>query len=342
MKKYLALLIIVASLCAVLYPLPASAVAPKPGQCEQLAIPVALTKKSPADQHISGTLCTPTGATQTTQLDVLVHGITYDRSYWDSRFDSGKYSYVDRTLQQGRATFAFDRIGSGQSSRPLGLQVTLASNAYTTHQAIQWLKANRHFSDISLIGHSFGSGVAIEESATYDDVNRVVDTGLLHTVNAPGALKLIVAFTPAALDPAFAGKITDLTYLTTRAGTRNVFYNTATANPALITYDEAHKGVVSDREVTDIVAAVALPPALNKSTRVRVPVLTIMGDQDKLFCDTLVSCASDTELWRFEAPYYSRAASFTARTVPNTGHNLAFHPSTEQSFTVINAWIEAH
>lgn len=117
-------------------PAQALAASTKPGTCKDLDIPVALSPSSPINQHISGTLCLPTAALGTQKIDVLVHGITYDRTYWDSPFSSS-YSYVDRTLQQGRATFALDRIGSGKSSRPLGLQVTLASNAYTVHQVIQ-------------------------------------------------------------------------------------------------------------------------------------------------------------------------------------------------------------
>lgn len=144
------------------------------------------------------------------------------------------------------------------------------------------------------------------------------------------------------LDPAFAGKILDPSYLTTLAGTRGVFYDTATADPAMIAYDDAHKGVVSATEATDIAAAVVLPPALNHSSKVQVPILTVMGGTDKLFCNTLVDCSSDDAVQKFEAPYYPRATSFTARTVPDTGHDLTLHPSAGQSFAIINDWIRSH
>ena len=58
---------------------------------------------------------------------------------------------------------------------------------------------------MNLIGHSLGSVISIQEAGTYNDVSRVVVTGLLH---APGvglgfATTLTSLLYPAALDPQF-------------------------------------------------------------------------------------------------------------------------------------------
>src|SRR5688572_14466912 len=88
--------------------------------CTSVQKPVALGPGQPAIYQISGTLCLPTTwAPGPHQIDVLVHGATYDRSYWDWPQQSPAYSFVMRTLQAGRATFAYDTLGAGQSSRPV-------------------------------------------------------------------------------------------------------------------------------------------------------------------------------------------------------------------------------
>src|SRR5579862_8031427 len=82
---------------------------PAAGHCVATLLRVSLAPGQPAKQKISGTLCSPTKPNRTRAIDVLVHGATYDRSYWDSRFESPQYSYVERTLEAGRATFSYDR-----------------------------------------------------------------------------------------------------------------------------------------------------------------------------------------------------------------------------------------
>lgn len=322
---------------------PANA-APPPSTCEHVNVPVAMAAGQPKDKIIAGTLCQPQSSPNPQTVDVLVPGGTYDSLYWDFPYNSGQYSYVNRTLQAGRATFNMDRIGTGASSKPLSATITFDSDAYTLHQTVQWLKEQQNFSDISVVGHSQGSIVAVQEAGVYQDVNRIVATGFLHSPSINLVLTLGGGLYPAALDSQFAGQGLDPLYLTSIPGKRkDAFYYTS-ADPNVIAYDDAHKNIVSTTAVSGAVAQLLLPPALNKSSQVTAPVLTMVGDHD-ILCGTPIinpDCKDAYSVKAHEQPYFTKSRDYSAAIVPNTGHNLPLHPSADQSFSTINQWIQTH
>jgi pimeloyl-ACP methyl ester carboxylesterase len=313
------------------------------GTCHDVEVPVALAEGGSASSVIAGTLCTPDAPAGEAAVDVLAPGGTYDRIYWDFRYQTPKYSYVERTLAQGRSTFAFDRLGSGRSSTPPSLQVTVDAEAFTMHQVIDWLRQSKGYRDVTLIGHSAGSGASVLEAARYQDVDRVVLTGLLHSVS----LNLVVALGsnpfPAALDPQFSDRGLDPGYITTQPGTRGGAFYFGQPDDGVIAYDEAHKSFMSLTNALATVATIVAPPVLNESRSITVPVLTIVGDHD-IFCGPPVNvdCTSPASVKAHEAPYFTGSSSYSAAVVPNTGHNLPLHPSADQSFDAINGWIHGH
>lgn len=68
--------------------------------------------------NVSTQFCTPnvTNATNPT-VQVLTHGIGFDKTYWDLSFNDFNYSYVDvATDEYNYCTLAYDRLGIGNSS----------------------------------------------------------------------------------------------------------------------------------------------------------------------------------------------------------------------------------
>lgn len=62
--------------------------------------------------RVGATYCDPGQPSSASKgIQVLSHGIGFDRTYWDFP----DYSYVDQALARGYATFAYDRLGSGAS-----------------------------------------------------------------------------------------------------------------------------------------------------------------------------------------------------------------------------------
>ena len=320
---------------------PAGAASSADGSCQAVALPVALTQGGHAGQSLAGTLCQPlTWGPGPHAVDVLSSGATYNRTYWDWPQDPSLYSYVDKTLLAGRATFAYDRLGTGASSHPLSTSLTIPSDAYVLHQIITWLQG-QGYPRIDSIGHSLGSIFAIQEAATYHDVTLLVPTGLLHTPD-PGYANLSTFLYPAVLDPAFAGSGLDLGYLTTIPGTRNVLHSSAT-DPAVISYDEQHKDLVASTEFATAVSTVDALPPLNVSDSITAPVLLVTGEQDALLCVGRVpDCTDPAAVRASELPYYQSAPSLTVDMVPGAGHDLTAEPSADQTFATINQWIGTH
>src|ERR1700757_2382370 len=105
-------------------------------------IPVALAPGKPASYTISGELfATEDELVAGTTIQLLVAGATYTHDYWDfGTVDGRRYSYARDVAARGFPTFAFDEIGSGNSSHPPSDQVTIQSAAFVAHELVQGLR----------------------------------------------------------------------------------------------------------------------------------------------------------------------------------------------------------
>jgi pimeloyl-ACP methyl ester carboxylesterase len=321
---------------AAVTPAPALAAA----KCQQVTVPVALGQGLPVNQAIAGTFCTPSsyGGRQP-RVDVMVHGGTYNRSYWDFPTNYPAYSYLQRTLGARRAGFAYDRLGTGASSRPPSAAVTASAEEFVLHQIVLWLRVQRGFGVVDLVGHSFGSVISVAEAAVYNDVNAVVLTGYLNA-QGPATLKVTDLY-PASLDPRFAAGGYDAGYLTSVPGSRAALFYYATADPAVIADDEASKDVISGAFFSEAMTQLGTPAPGNLSDRVMAPVLLVFGQYDLIYCGLTLACTSSDSVRGYETAYFVSAASLTAYLVPDTGHDVALHPSAPSSFDVINTWLNA-
>jgi pimeloyl-ACP methyl ester carboxylesterase len=317
------------------------------GNCQNIRLPVALKAGAVANLQIAGVYCTPVAwAAGPREVDLMTPGATYNSAYWDWPQDPAFYSYVDKTLQAGRATLDYDRLGTGASSRPPSAGLSIVTEAYVLHQLVTWLRGGQGYGQVNLIGHSLGSVISIQEAGAYQDVSRVVVTGLLHVPNvgAGFATTLGSLLYPAVLDPQFIGLGLDPGYLTTIPSDRAADFYSATADPAVVAYDEAHKDTVPTTDLTSLATTWALPPRLNESDRVTTPVLVVIGQQDAIFCAAppVLGCSQQADLVASEGPYYGSAASLTIDSIAGTGHDIALHPSADQSFGLISQWITTH
>jgi pimeloyl-ACP methyl ester carboxylesterase len=308
------------------------------GSCTEIRLPVAFAADQPKNAVLAGTLCVPVNwAPGPRTIDVLVHGGMYNRQYWDWPIRPETYSYARRTVQAGRATFFYDRYGAGLSTRPPGPQASFPNDVYGLHQVISWLRGT--YPVVNTIGHSLGSVVVIQEAGRFDDSDHVVATGLTHG-HGLGFLLLPTTVYTAQLDPQFADiTVLDGAYLTTLPGRRADLFYAPSADRDVIAWDEAHKDVMTGSQASGAIAALTLPPLLNFSSHITAPVLVVTGQQDAPFCNVDVSCKNDVVLAAAESMYFTGAESFTARTIPDTGHNLPLHPSAGVSFGVIDSWL---
>jgi pimeloyl-ACP methyl ester carboxylesterase len=341
-------------------------------QCRPVQVAVALSDGGAKNARLVGQVCTPTTIVDSLAgaVQVLVGGTSYGKSYWDFPYQPDTYSYVRAAARAGFTTFNFDRIGVGQSTHPLDTQVSIQSNAYTIHQAISQLRAGTvdgvHYGKVVTVGHSLGSLISWYEAGTYHDVDAVVASGILHSIEPLGVAQFLTTLYPAALDPRFLGHIVDPGYLTTLPNTRGrSFYYASNTDPAVVAADEASKETATVSEAVGVFAQ-ELPGVLRPvsqpvcaliptvcdgvgssvfygiTRQITVPVLGVVGQYDALLCGSTGpnKCSDITAVRQDESAYYSGIAKrcLAMAELPNSGHNVGLERNSPDWFALSNAW----
>jgi pimeloyl-ACP methyl ester carboxylesterase len=309
-------------------------------QCDTVTFDVALAPDQPQVFQLSGELCSR-GEIDRRTVQVLVHGATYNHTYWDWPQHPELYSYVHYATAAGFATLALDRLGDGQSDRPDGFALTSDVSAYTIHQVIQAVRSGTlstiHFSHVHpkkviLVGHSFGSDMCAAEISEFQDVDGFINTGFLHNVG-PGQTNSANLLYPVQFDPAFAALNYPEGYLTTVPGARGqLFYNPADADPAVIALDEQTKDTVTVGEFSD------LGPLEADTLNIHVPTLVVVGDNDALFC-TPPTCTQTNSLAQ-EPNFYPPDAHLVTLVIPKSGHDLNLHQNAFEWFIASQIWAD--
>jgi pimeloyl-ACP methyl ester carboxylesterase len=291
-------------------------------------IPVSLAPEQPARYTVSGQLCaTRDELTGGTTVQLLIHGATYNRDYWDfGKIDGIEYSYARDMAAAGFPTFALDEIGASTSSHPPSDQITVQSAAFIAHQIVQELRGGTisgvPFGKVIIVGHSLGSTAVWEEAITYGDVDGVIVTGAAHSVTTQ--FLNANALYPAVDDPKFANSGLDSGYLTTKPGVRStLFYSAPDYDPALIARDEARKDVVPAAYLSTGITLVTS----NATQAIQVPVLTVLGGNDFTTCGPNpqggnFDCSSGTAVATQEAPFYSPGARIRGCIIQGAGHDV--------------------
>ncbi|MGH3684815.1 MAG: alpha/beta hydrolase [Pseudonocardiaceae bacterium] len=307
--------------------------------CSEIDLPVSVPTPR---ETVHGQLCMPAGSAPTT-VQLLVHGGLYHRRYWDLPYQPERYSYQRDMARHGYVTFAVDRLGTGQSTKPPSAVLVDGVEAESIHQVVGHLRAGRvggvRFNRVVLVGHSVGSGVTTLEAATYHDVDGVILTAITHLPSALELTKGLALYVyPVTRDPQLRKNGSDPGYVTSRPGGREpLFYATRNADPQVIATDEATKDQASVFGLGTVAVFGVLSPA---SRSIDVPVLLAVGKNDILFCGFLASdCSSAEALWKQEAPYFSPAAKLSTYVLLDSGHSIALHKNADEYREATRTWL---
>ncbi|AJC62128.1 alpha/beta hydrolase [Streptomyces sp. 769] len=289
-----------------------------PSTCHPVTIKVTVDKST---GPIAGRLCQP--AQPTSRIQLLVPGFTFGKEYWDFPYKPGQYSYTAAANASGWATLAIDRLGSGSSWHPKGSQVTFQNSASVIHQVVQALRHGQlgaTYDHVALAGHSVGAHASVYEAGTYNDVDALIATGWSSVWNADHVKKRVADnLVTATSDPKFKDTGYDADYVTSKAGTRNVYFVTSHADPAVMSMDEQLKQSSSQIELSSGLTADVKAAA----KKINVPVLLVDGDQDPFFCgEGAADCSSNAALAAFEKPYFGPRATVSAAVETGSGHAL--------------------
>lgn len=322
--------------------------------CTPVTVPVTLAGQTGT---MAATLCTPKGARS---LQILVHGHTYNRSYWDAPYEPDTYSYVRHANEAGYATLAVDRLGDGESWRPVSALTTYDNQVDTVHAFVVAAREGAFghaFDTITLVGHSYGSVTIMGVAGRYHDVDALVVTGGGHQVGYDHvATHYAPLVRPAVLDPKFAGSGYDPGYITPTD--HGVFVKKDNIEPELL---ELNETVLKDTGTVVELATlfVEFPKnetMLNLSREIDIPVFTINGQDDPFFCQVgsalpplgglnpleAPPCTSDEALAAFEKRYYGPDATVEAHVIPGTGHGLTIERTAPDGYAAMTDFIDRH
>ncbi|KAF2810169.1 uncharacterized protein BDZ99DRAFT_520255 [Mytilinidion resinicola] len=137
--------------------------------------------------NISAKFCTPDVMNGSQPvIQVLTHGIGFDKTYWDLAFNNFNYSYVDVLVDSyGFCTLSYDRFGIGNSSHgdPYTL-IQAPAEVSALHQINAGLRNGtvhgipHAFDRIVNVGHSFGSQQSYMLATMYpDSTDAIILTG---------------------------------------------------------------------------------------------------------------------------------------------------------------------
>ncbi|WIV62080.1 alpha/beta hydrolase [Amycolatopsis nalaikhensis] len=282
-------------------------------------------------ETMHGRLCAPP---QATTVVVLIPGGTYNESYWDIGYTPEIRSFRLAMNQAGIATLALDRLGTGESSKPLSTLLSASTQATAAHQVIKSIRPR--FEKVVVGGHSIGAAMAMIEAGNYGDVDGVLVTGMTHRMNLITVIPVLANMIPAPLDPAVPGR--DPGYLTTSPGTRyQAFHTPGPLDEGAIAYDESTKDVFAATEAVDsLTLTTVVTPA---SQRIRVPVLLVVGN-DPHFCGVLGSdCSSPEALRASEVSFFG--GPLQTYILNSYGHAINYAPNAPTYFGVVSNWLKS-
>ncbi|KAF2162626.1 hypothetical protein M409DRAFT_68938 [Zasmidium cellare ATCC 36951] len=330
--------------------------------CRDITIPVSasalnfdfpatlnLTKLVSGTFHIDGTYCEPSKAVASRRntLQILSHGITYDRKYWSgTQFNTSIYSWVQYAANEGYPTLALDRLCYGTSSHPNGVLVCQEPmNAEIMHQILQKARrgqiAGRSFEKIVYVGHSLGSLIGNVLAQIYPaDVDSYILTGFTPFL-AIGGFEFILALAPLPsilIDPV-RFPTPDLAYLiaTSPSGAQGTLYY-GDYDPAVAAQDYATRGTYPLGEIATV--PLGQLPALGYTNSV----LVMNGEHDQVFCtrvptDPLVgyrgNCGEGEGSYTAQTRLlFPNVKAFEFENVEETGHDVDYHRTAQEAFAV--------
>ncbi|CAG8364516.1 unnamed protein product [Penicillium salamii] len=279
--------------------------------------------------NISGRYCVPNDISDSDPtLQILTHGIGFDKTYWDISFKGFNYSYVDYALSRGYHTFAYDRLGIGKSSHgdPKN-EIQTALEVESLAQITRMIRngsvpgLRKKPSKIVHVGHSFGSVQSYALTEKYPDISDgIILTGF--SLNSTFMPQFLAGSTFQQTKSVQPDQNYTAGYLSpaTLANVEYAFFYPGHFDPRILAFAFQSRQPVTVGELLTIGST----PMQSKFTG---PVMIISGSNDFPFCggDCLATGGGEDSIPAAAKMAFPSAKAFSAVVQPNTGHGLNFH-----------------
>lgn len=292
--------------------------------------------------NISAHLCLPSAAARPKAVQFLTHGVGFNGEYWD--LVNGN-SYADGSALYDIATFFYDRLGVGSSSKPDPIQtVQTPMDVVIAHQLIQKLRkggmfGNYTFDQVVGVGHSYGSIITEAIAAQYpQDLDAVVLTGFSQNMTGLPAFIQANSFGIAsAVQPyRFSGLPNAYIYNPSPANLQSAFLHAPGFSPFLL--QQAYGEQADAATLGQLFSQNAVSgPASNYTG----PVAIVNGAQDLPFCSG--NCTYPMDLTA--APLkqlFPKSRNTTSMNVPRSGHAINMHFNALNAYVFINEFLLAN
>ncbi|KHN99731.1 uncharacterized protein MAM_02584 [Metarhizium album ARSEF 1941] len=299
------------------------------------------------DYQLAATYCEPDGGPGHA-LQILTHGVGFDRSYWDLSFANYKYSYVNRALDAGYSTLSWDRLGIGRSSHghpvdeiQLPLEIS-ALKALTDAARGGHLCGVAHaFRKTVHLGHSFGSAMTYSLAAMYPNTtDAIVLTGFSQVPQFMAYFALGGNFAPVADNRRLSSQYA-AGYIAPKdsIGIHINFFGPDDFDTELLR-------LATETGQPAAVGELLTVGSVPKSSDFRGPVMVITGDRDIPFCggncmDTKAIDDSAANLIEYSRGSFKHASAFQATVVPKAGHGLNYNSNAPDVYRSITDFLKA-
>ncbi|MCJ1416719.1 hypothetical protein MMC32_003057 [Xylographa parallela] len=309
----------------------------------------AVVKRDPSSSPVSGTknvtekfsinaqYCVPDTRKKSKTIQILTHGLGFDKSYWDFTQVAGNYSYVQAALEAGYSTFAYDRLGTGASTKadpynivqaPMELAILAELTQMLRSGTIQGCESYEKYVHV---GHSFGSVLTNALVAVAPQLSDgIILTGYSNNATFQTPFVSTTGHLASENQPArFSGLSSGYITWADKYYNQFSFLNYPYFDPAVLEAAEASKWPLT---VGELITFGVLP---SSAGQYKGPVLYLASQDDYIFCGG--DCAGI-----IDGPYSDSRALFPAVSDfevyihPNVGHALNLHYNATAAYAVAN------
>ncbi|CAG8163220.1 unnamed protein product [Penicillium salamii] len=301
--------------------------------------------------NISTQYCMPkNSASGDHTLQILTHGMGFDKTYWDLPYHNFNYSYVDYVLSRGYHTFSYDRLGIGKSTHgdaknEIQSFLEIEALAELTRKVREGsVEGVSKPSKIVHVGHSFGSAQTVALSAMYPDLSdALVLTGFSASIASMPVFLSGANFQQAKLNhppgcPSTPRPSYSSGYLVNSdIGTNKfLFFYPGNFDEEILSYAEQNKQPMT---VGELMTMTGLPT----SSAFTGAVYVIDGENDIAFCGGACSYTTDSSasIPAGVKAVFPKASAFSAYIQPNTGHGINLHYNSTAAYKQINDFLGA-
>ena len=265
--------------------------------------------------------------------------------FWNFKAVPG-YDYAAQMAGEGYVSVVLNELGYAPSGQPAGDSSCVGGQASILHQVIAELQSGRYavspaghpvaFKEIITLGESIGAEIAQVEAYTFKDVGALgvigySDGGSSQQADEQSLISGQVCATGGQQADGSTGPSGYAYYAQSDSDWQAGFFNTANADPAVVTVaSELHvRGPCGD--LSSIVPAIFLDQAMDG--QITVPVLLVYGDKDSSYPSSAA---------QQQAGLYSSSPEVTTDVIHNAGHAFTLEYTAPAFRADVADWLARH